>query len=65
MEKSRKLRISNKGGKVKKGKFSQKKVNDFFEKSRVLGNSFLEEQLRNAKTEAEKKRIRKLLKDFS
>jgi len=51
--------------KKKKEKFSQPEVNEFFEASRVAGNSFLEEQLKNAKTESEKKRIRRLLKDFS
>lgn len=50
---------------MKKRKFEQKEVNEFFEKSRMAGNSFLEEQLKNAKTESEKKRIKKLLKDFS
>lgn len=50
---------------MKKGKFSQPKVNEFFEKSRVAGNTFLEDALKNAKTEKERKRIKKLLKDFS
>lgn len=48
-----------------KKKFEQKEVNDFFKKSRAVGNSFLEEKLKNAKTEKERKRIRRLLKDFS
>jgi len=50
---------------MKKKKFEQEEVNKFFEKSRAAGNSFLEEQLKNAKTEKERKRIRRLLKDFS
>ena len=50
---------------MKKRKLSQDKVNDFFEGSRKMGNSFLEEQLKKAKTEKERKRIKRLLKDFS
>ena len=49
---------------IKKNKFSQKKVNDFFEKSRKCGNSFLEDALKKAETKKEIKRIEKLLKDF-
>jgi len=41
------------------------RVNNFFERSRASGNSYLEEQLKNARTEKERKRIRRLLKDFS
>lgn len=46
-------------------KFAQKKVNDFFDDCRNMGNSFLENALKNAKTEKERKRIKRLLKDFS
>jgi len=46
-------------------RFSQEKVNTFFKRSRNMGTSFLEEQLANAKTEKERKRIKRLLKDFS
>jgi len=50
---------------VRKKKFAQKAVNKFFDDCRENGNSFLQEQLKKAKTESEKKRIRKLLKNFS
>ena len=50
---------------MKKGKFKQKEVNEFFEKSKSAGQYFLEEQLAVAKTEKERKRIKRLLKDFS
>lgn len=50
---------------MKKKNFEQKGVNEFFEKSRTAGELFLLEQLRIATTEKEKKKIRRLLKDFS
>jgi len=50
---------------MKRARFEQEEVNDFFEESRQCGTSFLEEALKNAKTEKERKRIKRLLKDFS
>ncbi len=49
---------------MKKRRFEQDEVNEFFEESRNVGNSFLKDQLKKAKTEKERKRIKRLLKDF-
>lgn len=54
-----------KGGKrLKKRKFEQEGVDDFFKESANSAKAFLEDALKKAKTADEKKRIRKLLEDF-
>ena len=51
--------------KDKSGKLSHKnRLNSFFVHSAAAAESFLEEQLQMATTEKERKRIKKLLKDF-
>ena len=50
---------------MKKRSFTQKKVNEFFEKSSNSMEDYLKRKLGEAKSPAEKKRIKELLKDFS
>lgn len=49
---------------MKKRKFEQQGVNDFFEESANSTKDYLLAKLKEAKTQDEKKRIRKLLEDF-
>lgn len=49
---------------VKKRRFEQEGVDDFFKESANMAEDYLRRKLKEAKTEDEKKRIKKFLEDF-